>query len=116
MLVVDDELLILELVQQVLERAGYRVAAHTDGYEAADFVREQHVDIAIVDLSMPKPDGWETLAALHEVDPDLPVLMASGFGSDEEARERGALGLLAKPYSAAELRAVIASMIEQHGR
>ena len=64
----------------------------------------------------PKPDGWETLAALHEADPDLPVLMASGFGSDQEARERGALGLIAKPYSATELRAIVASMIEQHGR
>ena len=115
-LVVDDELLILELAEQVLERAGYRVVARASGSEAVDVVREQRVDIAVIDLNMPTPNGWETLAALHEVDPDLPVLMASGFGSDEEARERGALGLLEKPYSAAKLRSVVASMLEQHGR
>ena len=59
---------------------------------------EERFDIAVVDLNMPPPDGWAVLEALLRHDPTLPVVIATGYGTEAEVLERGGVALIQKPY------------------
>jgi PAS domain S-box-containing protein len=98
-LVVDDEPVVIELAHRALARAGYHVTSATGGDGALRLVSEQPFDLVLLDVNMPAPNGWQTLHAMLGDDPEQLVLMLSGFALDEEARERGARGLLRKPFN-----------------
>jgi PAS domain S-box-containing protein len=108
-LLVDDEDTIRELGQQMLECIGLEVVTASDGREALSvYERERDaIDLVLLDLTMPHMDGGETLHELRRIDPDVRVVMSSGYSTHEmEARfaDRGLLGIIQKPYSLAELR------------
>jgi len=102
-LIVDDERSLGTITSAYLEAAGYRVVYYWSGAEALRQVDAQSISLAILDLNMPAPNGWEVMAALHRQDPQLPVVIASGFANQDEARQRGAMELLPKPYTREEL-------------
>lgn len=83
-LVVDDEPMVLKLARVMLERSGYTVCAAESGNAAVALCRDQRppLDCAIIDYTMPGLDGRETLHALRNDYPDLPAIIASGYGSD----------------------------------
>ena len=83
--------------------AGCRVVATTDVTEALRAAEERAFDLLILDLNMPEMSGWDALERFREIDPELPVLIATGVGSGAEARERGAQGLLPKPFTPGQL-------------
>lgn len=97
-LVVDDEPLVLNVAQQSLAAAGYRTVEAAHGGEALTLVANDPVDLVLLDLNMPNLDGWQTLELRRQMAPSLPVLIMSGYSSEQEARERGADGLIEKPY------------------
>ncbi|MCX5832012.1 MAG: PAS domain S-box protein [Deltaproteobacteria bacterium] len=80
-LLVDDEMMLRDIAAAMLTRLGFTVLAAKDGVEALEVFRQRRDEICLVlsDLTMPRMDGWETLTALRQLAPDLPVILASGY-------------------------------------
>lgn len=89
-LVIDDDKNTRRLMRAVLEGNGYTVTAAADGLEALSVLDREHVDLAIVDIMMPRMDGYEFTKELREANNDLPVLMVSAKQLPED-RKRGFL-------------------------
>jgi DNA-binding response OmpR family regulator len=110
-LVVDDEPDIRALVQLNLELDGHRVITATNGAEALELIADEVPDVMLLDLMMPKVDGWtvlETIKAASNLDVNrIPVLMLTA-NDDADSRLRGgiegAICYLTKPFSPAVLR------------
>lgn len=104
-LVADDEEAIRHLVDFMLERAGFDVIAASDGTTALELLHED-ISVALLDLRMPSMDGIETLKAIRERMPDLPVLIMSAHGDVRDAVQAmklGAFDYIQKPFEADEL-------------
>ncbi len=108
-LIIDDNDGVREVAAAMLEIAGFKVVAARSGAEAVEIFRERHADIRLVlsDLSMPYMDGWETMAALRRIRPDIPAILSSGYEeahamSGEHAEQPQAF--LQKPYQMKALK------------
>jgi DNA-binding response OmpR family regulator len=100
-LVVDDERNIRRTLGMVLETAGYQVDSVSDGEEALAECREQHYDIAFVDLQMPKMGGLELTRFLRGLSSKTAVVILTAYGSVPtavEAMKLGAVDFLEKPF------------------
>lgn len=105
-MLVDDEACFVEVMSKRLTRRGFEVVTACAGIEAIRNMREHDFDVVVVDLKMEDMDGIELLRILRLMDPELPVLMLTGHGSEQAAREGMALGAmdyLNKPCDLAEL-------------
>ena len=89
-LVVDDDKNARLLYRAVLERAGYTVLQATDGEDALEVMDREHVDLVIVDIMMPRMNGYEFTRTVREVDPTLPILMVTAK-QEKEDKHRGFL-------------------------
>ncbi|MBM4465985.1 MAG: response regulator [Chloroflexi bacterium] len=86
-LVMDDDLLVLESLEDYLMRAGYTVVTASSAREAVGQARETPCDVALLDMKMPEMDGFQVAAMLRQLQPDLRVIMFTGYASLEtEAR------------------------------
>ena len=86
-LVMDDDLLALESLEDYLKQAGYTVATASSAREALEQARETPCDVALLDMKMPEMDGFQVAAMLRQLQPDLRVVMFTGYASLEtEAR------------------------------
>lgn len=108
-LVVDDEDLVRNVAQLMIERLGYGVVAAADGEEAVAVFRERAPEFTAVmlDMTMPRMSGVQTLEALREIRPGIPVILVSGYGEqDAVARFEGhrLSGFLQKPFQLPGLR------------
>lgn len=111
-LLVDDEPAVLQSLSRALRRLGYAVFAAQDGFTALElFEREKGaIDCVLCDVTMPRMDGWETLAALRARAPELPFILASGYDEAQVTAGRGPQlpdAFLHKPYDAEELASAI---------
>ncbi len=100
-LVVDDEPGIALLCKRMLTRAGYLVTPLTDPRAAMEWLKENKADLLVVDIRMPEIDGFQVIASARELQPDLAVLVMTGFGTVEtaiQALRQGVDGLLLKPF------------------
>jgi two-component system NtrC family response regulator len=88
-LLVDDEETLLEYMSKRLLKKGFTVKAAFSGEEAVEVAKQEHFDVAIVDLKMPGIDGVETQKRLHEVQPFLQCIVLTGHGSIDSALESG---------------------------
>ena len=91
-LVLDDVLDAVTLLQRILGKKGHRVIGFTEEEEAIDHVRENKVDVAILDIKLKKISGVEVLAELKKIDPQINVIMLTGYPTLESARESLKLG------------------------
>jgi signal transduction histidine kinase len=101
-LLVDDEPGIVRLCQRLLEKGGYRVIGVMDPQASMDLIDSEQIDLLLVDIRMPKMDGFELLKWARERQPDLAVVVMTGYGNVEtavEALHRGADGLVLKPFA-----------------
>lgn len=99
-LVVDDEEEFLKVFSQRLQNRGLKVETVTTGEEALKKVKEKDFDAVIIDLVMPGIGGIETLKKIKAVNPELQIIMLSGFGTIEKSTEAirsGAIDFLEKP-------------------
>jgi CheY-like chemotaxis protein len=117
-LVIDDEASIRELAVNVLSRAGVKALSAVDGKAGVEMFREHHAIIStvILDLLMPAMDGEEVFALLKGIDPDVPVIMSSGFDETEVARrfpETKPARFLQKPYTARVLIEAVAAALKR---
>jgi DNA-binding response OmpR family regulator len=109
-LVVDDDRNVLDLLASDLVKDGFEVESASNGAQAIDALKRRKFDLAITDLRMPGMDGIATLEALRSIDPDLEVIVATGYASVDTAVEcmkRGAYDYVQKPYNMRELRLLI---------
>jgi len=112
-LVVDDDLGILRTLSEILEVDGCVVNTAQDGKEALSRVEENPVDVVVTDVVMPRMDGYELYTALHQLYPELPVLMMTAFTYDKDhiikrSRLRGlSTVIFKKPVDPARLRKAI---------
>jgi signal transduction histidine kinase/FixJ family two-component response regulator len=100
-LVVDDEPGIALLCRRLLTRAGFRVDALTDPRAAVVHLQENKVDLLLVDIRMPEVNGFEVIAHAQRLQPDIAVLVMTGFGTVEtaiRALRQGVDGLILKPF------------------
>ena len=100
--IVDDEPGIALLCERLLSRAGYKVFAETDPRKAIEFLRENKIDLLLVDIRMPEVDGFEVIQHAQRLQPDAAILIMTGHGTVEtaiRALRQGVDGLLLKPFS-----------------
>lgn len=111
-LVCDDEAMMRQLAGSILQRFGFRILQASDGYSALEVFQENRKDIRLVilDMLMPGLQGLELFRKLREVQPEVQVLISSGFGQSdqvEQALKEGAAGFLQKPYGYEKLGKII---------
>lgn len=108
-LVVDDDQDVREVICEVLERAGIRVASAEDGARALESVRSELPDLILLDLRMPIMSGAQFLPRLRALDHggEVPVVVMSAFADLKESAGLDSQACLKKPFSLAELFEVV---------
>jgi two-component system response regulator GlrR len=105
-LVVDDDINLLDLIHMRLETSGYNVVAANHENVAKEVAIQEVFDVAVVDLQLVKQDGLSLMEELHDIHPDLSVIIMTAHGSREtkvEAMKRGAFNYMVKPFDSREL-------------
>lgn len=117
-LLVDDEALVRRIGRTLLTKLGYEILEAADGLEALEIcrVKGDSISLVLLDLTMPNLTGKETFAQLHEMLPDLPVLICSGYLVDlnEFTSECGACpdGFVQKPYSFGDMAGMVRKTLD----
>ena len=115
---IDDDLLQAELLQTLLERAGYEVSIAADGRAGLRELHARQPDLVTLDVSMPELSGWETLARIRELS-DVPVMMLTASTLEMEkvrGLKAGADDYQTKPWSTAELLARVEALLRRAPR
>jgi DNA-binding NtrC family response regulator len=116
-LVVDDDEAVRNFVSTSLKSLGYTVSLCADGVEGVECYRRRHreIDMVILDLIMPKMNGLDAFRKMKEINPNVKVLVSSGFSHTQATHQmlaEGALTLLNKPFQMAELSQEVADHIQ----
>ncbi|HXE95613.1 MAG TPA: sigma-54 dependent transcriptional regulator [Dongiaceae bacterium] len=101
-LVVDDEAVIRDGIQRVLEGDRFEVETCMSGHNAIECLQKNDYGLVITDLKMPGMNGIEVLKAVKALQPDIPVILITGYGSIDtavEAMKNGAADYVSKPFS-----------------
>lgn len=109
-LIIDDEEFIRETVNRVLRDEGYQVIPAVDGRSALELVTSEEIDLALLDLNLGSENGIDVLKKMKEADPELLVIVITGYGSVETAVESlklGAFHYMKKPFKADALRLIV---------
>jgi DNA-binding NtrC family response regulator len=116
-LVVDDESEIREGLELLLKTEGYQVSSAETGQSGLSRLGEQPFDLLLLDVSLPDRNGIEMLKEIRRLDPELPIVLITAYGSIEMARaafKSGAMDYITKPWSNDELLAQVAQAVEAH--
>jgi CheY-like chemotaxis protein len=121
-LIVDDDIAVLAVLRLLLERDGHEIVVASDGLSSLQIFESGNFDLLIVDIFMPGMDGLETMRAIHQQRPDIPVIVISGRPIPLEsatgpnfpamAIKLGAISSLKKPFKAPALRALVTKSLE----
>ncbi len=118
-LVVDDEISVTELLRK--ELAEYckelNVICKNSGYQALNRVMQGDIDLLLTDIAMPDMDGYELYSRVSEYDPELPVIMMTGFGYDPnhtvvKSKKHGLQDVVFKPFDIPKLIEKIKNRLE----
>ncbi|AIE59992.1 response regulator transcription factor [Bacillus methanolicus] len=115
-LVVDDEAHIRELVRLYLEDEGFDIVEKSNGADALDYVENHRVDLVILDIMMPKLDGWVLCTKLRELG-DMPILMITAKGETGDRIKGFKLGTddyLVKPFDPVELVLRVKALLKRY--
>ena len=114
-LVVDDESRMRKLVKDFLQREGYSVLEAGDGMEAMDIFYEQKIDLVILDVMMPKMDGWQTCREIRR-DSTVPIIMLTARSEERDELQGFELGVdeyISKPFSPKILVARVGALLKR---
>ncbi len=114
-LVVDDDVKTVELVRIYLVRDGYRVLTAYDGVEALRMARENHPDLIVLDLMLPRIDGLEVCRVLR-AESEVPIIMLTALTTDDDrltGLNLGADDYVSKPFSPRELAARVRAVLRR---
>jgi two-component system response regulator AtoC len=113
-LVVDDEEIVRSSLHDWLCEDGYNVEAAEDGFKALEKIKENHWDIVLVDLKMPKMDGLELMERIKEIKPEIQIIIITAYATVHtavEAMKKGAYDYLVKPFNPEEISLLIKRLI-----
>jgi PAS domain S-box-containing protein len=115
---VDDEDMIVDVGEQLLEKLGYRTVVAGNGMDAIEIYKEKknHIDMVILDMIMPEMDGGQIYDKLKEINPDVKVLLSSGYSINSQATEileRGCDGFIQKPFTMKNLSQKIREVLDK---
>ena len=107
-LFVDDEGMIIDVAGELFEQLGYKVLTAGSGKEACEIYEKnkEQIDIVLLDMIMPDMSGSDTYDKMKKIDPDIKVLLSSGYsinGQATEIMDRGCNGFIQKPFKMKEL-------------
>lgn len=109
-LVVDADSDIREALSDMLRHEGYRVAAVGTGAEALQRVRQEHHEVALLDIRLRDLDGLSVLRVMKESNPSLPIIVLTAYATVENTIEtlvKSAFAYLTKPYNQEEIKAIL---------
>jgi CheY-like chemotaxis protein len=117
-LLVDDEEMIWDVISDMLSTLGYKVILAENGREAVEIYQNNpgEVDLILLDMIMPEMNAREAFFLLKKIDPEVKVLLSSGYVSEEDAQDvlnAGAQGFLRKPYRMADLAGKIRGILDE---
>lgn len=117
-ILVDDEEVVRDVAAAMLETIGYDVIQAAGGQDAVELFKDNHdtIDLAIIDMIMPKMGGRECFLAFREIDPNMRAILSTGFGLDGAAQEiidLGMQGFIQKPYVLRELSNAVARVMDK---
>ena len=115
-LVVDDSPVVVEAVRDALDKDGFTVLTAGDGIEALDLVRANHVDLILLDIDMPRMNGYQLCKLLKRDKKfkDIPVVMLTAKSSDTDRQwgvKAGTNEYLTKPFNYAKVRDVLSRLL-----
>ena len=115
-LVIDDEPGIRDLLTRELIAEGYWAQSACDGLDALEKMKTEKYQVALCDLNMPKLGGLAALEEIRKRDPDVEVIMMTGYATVEtavEAMQKGAYDFVQKPFNLSEVMALVQKSIEK---
>ncbi len=117
-LVVDDEAMVRALARDILQKYGYTVLMADDGRKAVSLYAERSDEIATVllDMVMPNMNGREVFKRLKEINPEVKIIVSSGYSHDRDADDlikQGAAGFVQKPYRMGDLLGMVESVLQR---
>ena len=115
-LVVDDEDALRMVLSSELSSSGYEVATASDGDEAITVIQNKKFDLVLLDIKMPKVDGFEVLKFIKKNYPVMKVIMLTGFADLKnaiESKKHGAEDFVSKPYDLVDLLTTIERVISE---
>lgn len=119
-LVVDDEEPIRELLSAYFKKHGYDVSSAGTASEAQSLADNASLNLIILDIALPDADGLELLSVLRNSHPNLPIVILTGMGFDEElfqeAREKGASAYVSKTLPLDQLLMEVVRTLKYHGK
>ena len=114
-LIVEDEPDALEMLQRFLSLKGHTVVAARDGLEALEMLQNDRIELVLLDIALPKLDGWGVLEAIRAQD-DLPVIMVTASGSTDnivKGLKAGTDDYITTPFKLNEVEARIAAVMRR---
>ncbi|MGV8056851.1 MAG: PAS domain S-box protein [Smithellaceae bacterium] len=117
-MLVDDEKMVLEVHKELLESLGYRVYAIGSGQEAIATYMEKgnKIDLVILDMILPGMSGGDTFERLREINPEIRVILCSGYSIDGAAQnimDRGCNGFIQKPFTLRDLSQKLRNVLDK---
>ena len=115
-LVIDDDLTVCKSCQKIIQKTGHHVGYSLSGHEALRMMEDDPYDIVFTDLKMAEMGGMEVLRFIKTADPDIVVVVITGYAtvaSAVETMKMGAFDYLPKPFTPTEFRAVLNKAIEE---
>ncbi|MCK5145307.1 DUF3662 domain-containing protein [bacterium] len=113
-LIVDDEPVLCAVLQRMLTKLKYQVVTAGNGFEALKILKKMTIDLVITDLRMPRMDGWELIQRIKKDEPDIPVVLISGYHSiySRDMTETSmASGFISKPFSFLEIKSLLEQLL-----
>ncbi|MCC7174437.1 MAG: hybrid sensor histidine kinase/response regulator [Bryobacterales bacterium] len=114
-IVIDDDRAMRLSCEKILAKSGFRVQSFESGSAGLEAVSGLKPDMAVVDLKMPGISGMEVIARLHEIDPQIVIVVITGYATIDtavEAMKSGAYDFVPKPFSPDELRLIVKRGLE----
>ena len=115
LLIIDDDDKLVEAIELYMSRAGYDIVTAADGLQGMQQMYSQRPDLIILDVMMPRMDGWETCRRIREIS-DVPVIMLTARGQESDrvmGLKLGADDYVAKPFSLKELEARVEAVLRR---
>lgn len=116
-IVVDDDPNVLKFTSLLLDKRGYSTFPCGSALDALDVLQKNKIDVVLTDIMMPEISGIELLERIHSIDPDIPVILITGFADLDKAIEaikKGAFDFITKPYETAYLTHSIEKAVNYH--
>ena len=116
-MIVDDSSFIILFCRQALEKSGFEIVAEAyDGSEAIEKAQQYKPDVVIMDIALPKKNGFEATESILEFNPSTKILAISALDEDwirEKALKAGCFDFLAKPFEAMQLISLVENLAQE---